>query len=305
MKKLLVLVFGLRAVCAVFAGGDKEVAAGDGAKSILINPPVLIGFPDADASVLPGDVADTIRRNFTKYSGMRVVIEGNADYYLKGKLEKVDAGKFTIRLTVDEEKTGGNFDALATSELRSAYSLTDLKYGNVVNLATKDLFESPKLGVKLTATERKKLTEPVDTRLAEGQSAMTRASAAPEASFKREQNANIAEASSVRLPSAQFPKSTTTDFVLPKFKPPASFTPLTFKPPVVTPFTIKTFSTSTTVAGMQSDLARYREIQAANKAAVEKQQQNLSSARGMRSLSSGKNSWARSTSGTNSSTRRS
>lgn len=280
MKKLLLLALGLLAVCtAVFAGGEKEVAAGTGAKAapgteaargITINPPELTGFSESGASDLPGYVQGILSHNFEQYSGMTVSSWGDVpDYILDGRLERHSSTRFSISLTV---KKGDTLEILATSEPHFARSLDMLKFGDALNLATKDILSNPKLGVTLTAEAGKALAKSVDTKYGESVFALAMASSAPAASFKSEQNANVAEELGQNLEKAgvRLSESAKARFVLPEFNAPAGFTALTFKPPA-----IRTFSTSATVEGIQANVAQYREIQAANKAAIEERQQYL------------------------------
>ncbi|MDR0638266.1 MAG: hypothetical protein LBG27_05075 [Spirochaetaceae bacterium] len=280
MKKPLLLTLVLLAVCAaVFAGGGADAAAEDGAKtaqgtkgakSIFINPPELAGF-DSDASALLNAVVDSIRRNFINYSGMKVSTAGDVpDYFLNGRLEKLSSGQYTIILTVDAEKNEGAFEAMASSALHSATTLDKLKYGSAVNLATRDLFDSPNLGVKLTAAQRKKLEENVNTELAEGGFAAANA-ATSETSFGREQYRNVAEGLGQSLAGTGRQLSVSVEaFVPPKFDAPVNLAALTFAPPA-----IRTLSGATTVAEMRGDIARSNEMQRANKAVIEEQQQEL------------------------------
>ncbi|MDR2052308.1 MAG: hypothetical protein LBP80_02760 [Treponema sp.] len=234
----------------------------------MINPPELVGFPQAGDSALPGYVRDILIRNFEQYSGMTVNNLGDTgEYYLEGTITRHSSTRYSIILTI---KRMDNFDVMATAT-GYTYSLSDLQFGEPLNKATKELLTNPKLEVKLTADAKKALDKPLDTKSAEGQAAAAKARAAPIASIKREQNANIAEDLGYSLTEAgrQLSESARERFTTPEFSAP-KFDALTFTPP-----TIRAFSTSTTGAALQADLARYRENQAANKAAIEEQQQYL------------------------------
>jgi hypothetical protein len=273
MKKSLLLAFTLLAVCAAaFANGEKKAGAAGGPagqKSITINKPELVGFPQAGASDLPGYIQGILNHTFVNYSGMSVVNWGDVtDHFLVARIEKHPA-RYSIRLTV--QKGVGNSVEDIASAIQYASTLDQLMYGAALNLATRDLFTNSNLGVKLTAEARKALAKPVDTKYAEGQAALARASAAPEASFRREQNANVAEDLGASLAKAglRLSDSSGERFELPEFSA-AQFAALTFTPP-----TIRAFSTSATGADLQADLNRYRAAQAASKAAIEEQQQYL------------------------------
>jgi hypothetical protein len=280
MNKPLLLALVLLAVCATaaFAGGEKEAAAGAkaesaeelaGRKRIMINPPELTGFPEIDASVLSNNVQNTLDRNFANYAGMTVAtFEDMPNYILDIEIQRHSSTLFTITLKV---KDAGSLDILATSKSHSAPSLDLLKFGPALNLATKDILDDRNLGIKLSPDASRALEKAVDTKLAEAADAKTKANAAPQSSFRREQNTNVAEALGQTLTKAELELSETANagFTPPEFSAP-EFTAVTFKPPVV-----RVLSTSRTVEGMQADIARYREIQAANKAAVEDQQQYL------------------------------
>ncbi|MDR1278461.1 MAG: hypothetical protein LBK02_06895 [Treponema sp.] len=278
MKKPLLLALALLAVCvaAGFADDEKKAtpetggAGGPaGRRSIRINEPELAGFSQAGDSDLPGYIQGILTGNFVNYSGMRVVSWGDVpDYLLEGRLERHSATRYSLSLTVKE---GHSLDVIAMSTSQYAYSLSDLKFGKPLNLATMDLFTDPDLGVKLTAGARRALDKPLDTKYREGQAALARANAAPEASFRREQNANVAEDLGASLARAglQLSDSSRERFELPEFSAP-QFATVTFKPP-----TIRTSSTGASVSALQAGQARYDSAQAASKAAIEKQQQDL------------------------------
>lgn len=277
MHKSLVLALAVLPVCAaaVFAGGKPEAAPPPGAngpagrESILIWEPELAGFPEAGGySGLPGYIQEILNGNFVDYSGMRVVSSGDVpDYFLAVRLERHSATRYSLSLNVQKGE-GENIDVIASST-QYVYSLNDLKFGAPLNLATKEIL--PKLGVKLTSEAGKALSKPLDTKYAEAEAALARASAAPTASFKREQNANIAEDLGVSLAKAglQLSGSSGERFKLPEFSAP-EFVAVTFTPPA-----IRAFSASATGSALRADLARYRESQAANKLAIEEQQQYL------------------------------
>jgi hypothetical protein len=277
MKQSLLLAFALLALgAAVFAEGEQEAAPEPGAaggpaggKGIWIKEPELVGFSEAGDSNLPDYIQDILTGNFTRHSGMTVNNQMNTgDYLLEARLERHSSTQYSLSLTVKRMST---LDVIATSAPQYTHSLSDLKFGKPLNLATLDLFKDPELGVKLTADSRKALSESVDTKYAEGQAALARAGAAPEASFRREQNANVAEDLGASLAKAGLRLSDTSGerFNLPEFSAP-QFAAFTFKPP-----TIRAFKTSATGAALQADLARYRAAQAASKAAIEEQQQYL------------------------------
>jgi hypothetical protein len=279
VKKPLVLAFGLLAVCAaaVFAGGEKETAPeteaakGEdaGQKGIWIKEPELVGFPQTGDSELPGYVQGILTSNFVNYSGMTVNNQTDTrDYSLEGRIQRHSSTQYTIRLAIQKMDS---LDFIATSDA-SANSLSDLKFGEPLNKATKDLLANTKLGVNLTAEAKRELDKPLNTKWAEGQAAIVKAGAASSTSIKREQNANVAEDLGQNLTKAglQLSESVKEKFSLPEFNAPAEFTAPKFTPPA-----IRTFSTSATVERIRADVDRYRENQAANRAAIEEQQQHI------------------------------
>jgi hypothetical protein len=276
MKRPLLLALALLAVCAAaaFAGGDKEAASKTGVaggladrKGIRINEPDLVGFSQTGDSDLPGYIREILAGNFINYAEMRVAGLDVPDYFLDVRLEKHSSTQYSLSLTVKE---GFSLDGIASSR-QYAHTLDQLRYGAVLNLATRDLLLNPTLGVKLTAEARRALDKPLDTKYGEGQAAIARASASPEASFRREQNANVAEDLGASLARAglQLSDSSGERFELPEFSAPR-FAAFTFKPP-----TIRAFSTGSSVAALRTNYQLHREAQAASKAAIEEQQQYL------------------------------
>jgi hypothetical protein len=276
MKKPWLLALALLAVCAVpvFAGGDKEAVSGTGTagslagqKSIMINEPELVGFSQTGDSDLPGYIQNALEDNFINYAKMRTAGQDVPDYFLYVRIQKHSPIQYSLRLTVSEKV---NVEGIASS-MQYANKLDQLKYGAVLNLATRDLLDNSTLGVKLTAEARKALEKPRDTKYDESQAAIVRASASPEASFRREQNANVAEDLGASLARAglQLSDSSGERFELPEFSAP-QFAALSFQPP-----TIRAFSTGSSVSAIRTNYELHRAAQAASKAAIEEQQQYL------------------------------
>jgi hypothetical protein len=263
------LTLGWLSVCAaVFAGGNNEAAANagadaaasDGREVVSILEPELAGFPEGDASQLRGYVRGILSNNFAKYSGMTVDNQANTrDYLLEVKIEK-HPWHYTVSLTL-QRSDADSLAIEAVSGPQNARTVNDLKFGRALNLATQELLLDK--GVKLSAADKSALSKPVD----DEQASAASVTVSTGNRFGDEQNANIAadyglkppsERTLPDVPDVDVPKFTTPTVTMPAFTAPA----------------IQVFRTKST-GGLQADRARWREVQAANKAAVEEQQEYL------------------------------
>ncbi|MDR0411180.1 MAG: hypothetical protein LBH75_04315 [Treponema sp.] len=263
MKKPLLLALGLLTICTA-ASADE---------TIMINLPTLKGFSQTDASTLPVYVQKILTDNFVKYSGIRVISSGDVtDYFLFASIERHSASRYSINLSV-QKGDGDNMEVVASST-EYPHSLDQLMFGPTLNTVTKKLLTNSNMRVKLTAANMKELDKPLDSKYAEGISNIAKASAASSGSFEREQNANVAADLGRNIAEAglQLAASSNEQFALPEFRAPVGFTATTFK---FTPPGIQTSRRTTTVEGVLSQINREHEIQAANKAGIEEQQQYL------------------------------
>jgi hypothetical protein len=275
MKKRLLWVFGWLSVCAaVFAGGNNEAApladatanaAASGGKPggrerVIILEPELAGFPESDDSQLRGYVQGILRDNFAKYSGMTVSYEmdldpDTIDYLLEVKLAKDGPRKYTIRLTL---LTSLERDTKATSGFISATSESNLKFGTALNWATRELLLDKK--VKLSAAARSALSKPVSDEQA-GAFFLNNPS---DNRWEDEQKSNDFGGKRPPIAPPDVP-----DVPIPDFDTP------TIPMPSFTPPAIRVFTARSTGEDRHASRARWQETQAANKAAVEEQQDYL------------------------------
>jgi hypothetical protein len=274
MNRPLLPALALLAVCAAaaFAGGNNEAAppavadaganaaASDGREVVSIMEPEFVGFPEGDNSQLRSYVKGILSNNFANYSGMKVDNNANAnkrDYMLEVKIDKHSWQYYTVLLTLHRSSDVG-FETVAGSRPQSASSVSDLRSGKALNLATRDLLLQN--GVKLSAAAKSALSKPVSDK----QAAPVIIDIPSNNPWQDEQNSNDFGG---KLPPIAPPD--VPDVHIPDFDTPTIPTP-SFTPPA-----IRVFTARSTGEDRHAGRARWQETQAANKAAVEEQQDYL------------------------------